>query len=271
MDKSLIKQLLFTNNTFDVRRWRTAVKHYPELQELDGGCPSEKIWLQLHHRPRCFCGSLTKYISYTEGYRQTCSPRCGQSNPIIAFDKRHRQEKLWASDAWKASTSSKMKDAHFKNRTPKKLALLAEKGITPLDTIEPGQSNTYRWKHSCGEVFTRSFARVAGIYCPVCHVSREQGEVYEAVRKLYSGKIVVNDRQAIAPKELDIYLPGLKVAIEYNGKYWHPGDGKREAQKAGECKAAGIKLLHVWEREWKKDRKKVLRQLERCLASSSTR
>lgn len=265
MDAQLLKQLLFTNGIFDVRRWRTAIRSHPELQQLEGSSPSEKVWLQLHRRPRCFCGNLTKYVSFTSGYRQTCSPACGQSNPVIAFDKRHRQEKLWASDRWKSQTAQKMKDAHFASRTPKKLSLLAEKGITPLDELQPGQSNIYRWKHTCGEVFGRSFARIASIYCPVCHVSREQGEVYEAIRARYGGKIVVNDRTAIAPKELDIYLPELKVAIEYNGAYWHPGDGRREQQKLAECKATGIKLLHVWEREWKKNRQKVIKQLERLL------
>jgi very-short-patch-repair endonuclease len=88
------------------------------------------------------------------------------------------------------------------------------------------------------------------LFCPKCHVSKGQGELYELIRKSYSGKIVANDRTAIAPKEIDIYLPALKLGFEFNGKYWHPGDGEREAQKSAEAAAAGITIIHVWEKEW---------------------
>lgn len=266
MDTDTFKQNLFTNGTFDARRWRWAVTKFPELLDLPGNSASEKAWLFIHkRRPLCFCGKETSYVNFTVGFRTVCSRKCAQSNPLTVFEKRHRHERLWESNEWKAETSRRMKEAHFRTRTPKKLQQLEEKGITPLDTLKPGQDAEYRWRHSCGEVFIRSFARVGGIYCPVCHVSKEQGEVYETVKRLYSGPIIVNDRTAISPKELDIYLPEKNVAIEFNGKYWHQGDGRREAQKSEECKAAGIRLLHVWEREWKKNRETVVKQIKQLI------
>jgi len=158
-----------------------------------------------------------------------------------------------------------MKLAHFQSRTPKKLAVLKEKGIEPLDEIVPGQSNVYRWKHVCGEVFEKPFTRTAGIYCPKCHVSKGQGELYESIRRRYTGEIIVNDRNVIHPKEIDIYLPALKIGFEFNGKYWHQGDGRREAQKAEDCMIAGIRLVHVWEQRWIKDRASVEALLDRLL------
>jgi very-short-patch-repair endonuclease len=264
MDRQLLKDLFFANGTFCAGRWRNAAL-VSELSSLSGDCLSEKIWNQFHQRHSCHCGNPTRYINFTVGYRHYCSRSCAQTSPMSTFDRRHRHTKLWANPGWKDQTATAMKAAHFKNRTPKKLALLAERGITSLDAIEPGQSNEYRWKHSCGEIFTRSFARIAGIYCPVCHVSQGQGELYEEIKKRYKGQLIVNDRQAIAPKEIDIYLPALKLGFEFNGKYWHPGDGTREKNKSTECKQAGIKLVHVWEVEWKKDRSKTLKQLDKLL------
>ena len=88
-------------------------------------------------------------------------------------------------------------------------------------------------------------------------MSKGQGELYELIRKNYSGKIVANDRVAISPREIDIYLPDLNLGFEFNGKYWHQGDGFREASKVFEADEEGIKLINVWEIEWLKNRKKI--------------
>lgn len=248
-----IVQELFTNNKYDARRVRG--KDLSWLADKPGDSISEKVWLQFNTRPKCHCGNNTTYLDYNLGYRQYCSKTCTQTNPFNQTLKRERQETLWADPDWKSATSNKMKETHFKNRTPKKLETLAERGIIPLDEITPGQSNEYRWQHTCGQIFVKPFTRIKSIYCPKCHVSRGQGELYEFVRKNYNGTIITNDRTAIAPKEIDVYLPELKLGFEFNGKYWHAGDGSRERFKTDEADAAGIKIVHVWEIEWKKDRK----------------
>lgn len=72
---------------------------------------------------------------------------------------------------------------------------------------------------------------------------------------------VWSETQFIAPKELDFYLPGLNLAIEFNGDYWHDRElweadllkgtcQSREMVKTKLCEAFGIQLLHIWESEW---------------------
>ena len=46
--------------------------------------------------------------------------------------------------------------------------------------------------------------------------------------------------------ELDIYIPSIKVAIEYDGKRWHK-DINRDLRKNDECKKNGIRLIRVRE------------------------
>ena len=41
---------------------------------------------------------------------------------------------------------------------------------------------------------------------------------------------ITNDRSVIPPKELDIYIPSLKIAIECNGCYWHSDMKKTKNQ-----------------------------------------
>lgn len=58
--------------------------------------------------------------------------------------------------------------------------------------------------------------------------------------------------------ELDIYLPDHKMAIEYNGIYWHSSDSKdtdnkkstMHLHKTTVCEKNGITLLHILDLEW---------------------
>ena len=251
MDKQKLIDLFFANGTYSSNKSGN-VKLLPEVNELPGDSLSEKVWNGLYSRPACYCGKSTAWINFKSGYRQYCGSSCAQSSPFLEFEKRHRQEKLWADPEWKDSTSTKMKDTHFKNKTPAKLEELLKKGITPLDEIVPGQSKDYLWMHSCGRTFTRSFARTAAIYCPECHVNQCQGEVYEFIRLHHHGHINVNDRKALAPKEIDIYLPELKLGFYVHGKYWDRADLNQPRFNVDND--LGIRVVHLLEREWKKDR-----------------
>ena len=54
--------------------------------------------------------------------------------------------------------------------------------------------------------------------------------------------------------ELDFYIPELKIAIEFNGLYWHstamdyPKDKHRKKYEA--CRDNGIRLVQIFEDEW---------------------
>ena len=56
-----------------------------------------------------------------------------------------------------------------------------------------------------------------------------------------------HDRQVIKPKELDIWIPEHKMAIEVNGLYWHSTDqpfkDTRHIDKFNACRESGIRLL----------------------------
>lgn len=90
-------------------------------------------------------------------------------------------------------------------------------------------------------------------YCSRPHiigVSEQEKELLTYVSSLCSN-IIENDRSIIAPKELDIYIPSKKVAIEFNGLYWHSKyDKTYHLNKTLECEKKGIRLIHIWEDLW---------------------
>ncbi len=54
--------------------------------------------------------------------------------------------------------------------------------------------------------------------------------------------------------EIDIYIPEKKIGIEYNGSYWHSSLRKSSNYHYNKSKLAeskGIKLIHIWEDQWK--------------------
>lgn len=69
---------------------------------------------------------------------------------------------------------------------------------------------------------------------------------------------ISNSYEIIPPLSLDIYIPSLNLAFEFNGLYWHSEifkDKYYHLNKSKECQKVGISLTHIWEDDWiyKKD------------------
>lgn len=78
-------------------------------------------------------------------------------------------------------------------------------------------------------------------------------EIVDFIKTIYTGEILINKRKLINPYELDIYLPDLNLAVEFNGLYWHSDiykDKDYHLNKTNMCKNVGVQLIHVWEDEW---------------------
>jgi very-short-patch-repair endonuclease len=78
-----------------------------------------------------------------------------------------------------------------------------------------------------------------------------------------------NNKEIINNAELDFYIPDYKIAIEYNGLYWHTekhGKSKNyHLNKLLECNKKGIKLIHIFEDEWVKNKILILNKLKHIL------
>ena len=92
--------------------------------------------------------------------------------------------------------------------------------------------------------------------CPKCNPpsnSVKESDILDLISNIYNGKIISNDKEILKPLELDIYLPELKLAIEYNGIYWHNElnkDDDYHLNKTEECEKQDIQLIHIYEDDW---------------------
>ena len=98
--------------------------------------------------------------------------------------------------------------------------------------------------------------------CTICnprikYTSSVEKELYEFVQS-FGHETIENTNAVIKPKELDIYIPSLKLAFEFNGLYHHSESFKPanyHLTKTKLCEEQGIRLIHIFEDDWtfKKD------------------
>lgn len=106
-----------------------------------------------------------------------------------------------------------------------------------------------------------------------CYTSKLEKEVLEFVKSIYNGTIIENDTSAVSNLnyrtfELDIYLPKLKLALDFNGLYWHSTKYKDKfyhQRKTECCRKAGVSMLHIYEDEWKNDNEKIKLIISECI------
>ena len=123
-----------------------------------------------------------------------------------------------------------------------------------------------------GEFWQLASDHLNGHGCPRCgnNLSVAEDEIIDYIQKLLpSTKIIHNDRTVIAPKELDIYIPEKRIAIEYNGLRWHSEEYGKDKyyhlNKTLECEKKGIILYQIFEDEYLLHKDIVLSKLKRIL------
>ena len=96
------------------------------------------------------------------------------------------------------------------------------------------------------------------INCDKENMSYLQKEITDYIRSIIGDEktVVIDDRMILYPKEVDIYVPSLKLAIECNGLYWHSEciGGKNKVyhlNKPKQCMSKEVNLIQIWESEWK--------------------
>ena len=102
---------------------------------------------------------------------------------------------------------------------------------------------------------------LSGNGCQKCGYTTSFGEdeIYNFIKELLPDENVVKkDKSVLNGYELDVYVPSKKIAIEFDGLYWHSEMRKSKNYhlwKTEECEKQGIHLIHIFEDEWiyKKD------------------
>lgn len=145
-------------------------------------------------------------------------------------------------------------------------------GIFP-EKITYSSNKKVNWMCSNGHLWKTSPSNRTGknlTNCPLCTtvISRGHQEVIDFIKSLCDLELSINDRKTIINPysnyylELDIFIPSIKLAIEYNGNYYHSNKIRKNVEETDVlkqilCAQKEITLLTVWENEWKNNQDMV--------------
>jgi hypothetical protein len=83
-------------------------------------------------------------------------------------------------------------------------------------------------------------------------VSKREVELRDYLQSILPFQEMVFNSRSIGV-DLDIYIPQLSIAFEFNGIYWHQEQFKGKTihyDKFNICRQAGVKLFQIWEDDW---------------------
>ncbi len=164
---------------------------------------------------------------------------------------------------------NKFTQTRYKNFIPKLVHMLKKFNVELIGKYK-NSDNEHEWKcQLCSTIFKSTWKNMINgsnkWRCPNCfpytpNLSKPEKEVAEFIMDILPNtKIIENDKSTIKsqyknyPAELDIYIPEKKIAIEFNGLYWHSEQYKNKnyhLYKTEECKKLGIRLIHIFGDEW---------------------
>ena len=124
---------------------------------------------------------------------------------------------------------------------------IKEFGLTP-GKITYASSKEVWWKcPDCGasylkKVSSRTINNGRCSECSTAGTSFPEQLIYESLKILYPD---TENRYKGFGFEVDIYIPSINLAIEYNGSYFHKGREEKDRQKREYCESHGLKLIVV--------------------------
>lgn len=270
------------NNRCTFKSWwvnKGFIEQYEQIRSL---YPFEDITKIIYHilneldqEPVCeMCGNKVAFLNFKSGYRRLCSVQCTFKDPI-------RLEKIKATsgdyskmvescrttslnrygvtspfcleevkDKIKQTKQQKYGDENFCNRDKARATTKIKYGKEYLfQTDEFKEHNYLKLKERFSE---------PNFHIKLGFESNGEKEVREFLNSF--GHSFKKTRGLIYPLEIDMYDETLRLAVEYNGLYWHSEkyvNNSYHFKKYRMLKDKGIKLITIFEDEWLFSKEKV--------------
>lgn len=248
------------------------------------------------------CENAAKFLDFRRGYTKFCSKKCTANSKETADKKKNTIIKKYGVEHFSKTNEykSKFKEtcllkygvenpgqiSELKKIRSRKKQLTFFNDVCSLikDTVKPLfvfdeythlRDHDLKWQCTkCQEIFLSDLLNKLP-ECSKCYPKGNYGgpskiekEILEEICNFYNGEIITNSRSVIPPKELDIYFPKEKFAIEVNGIYWHSEEKLGDYyhyEKYRLCQEQNISLLMITDFEWQTNRDLIVRMIKHRL------
>ena len=216
------------------------------------------------------CNRPTEFYKLSFGYKQYCSNECRTTGSIVKYGTYNNRRQ--AISTCKDRFNGKLNSGAWNTRKENINSYCRENNCTALKELLEiyGQGwltldipKIYVNKQNV--VIENKYLTEIENYANTYHASLTQQRLKDFICSFYSGEVLQNIRNIIKPKELDIYLPKLKLAIEFNGTHWHSSELNcpinEHLQKSLRCRELNIRLIHIYEFENLEEQYQLLKDL----------
>ena len=204
-----------------------------------------------------FSESLKDYYNNNQDKKDSIKLRVTQWWSNTCSDKRN-QIALQHKKAKFQTRISHINEDFISNLHPSYIEKLNSGEIKVDSTVEtkcPKCGNYDR--HSFNNVYHLKSETYTPRLCHSCYkslsTSKYEDEIADYISTFYFGELIRNSRNIISPLELDLYYPEKKIAVEFNGDYWHNESrvtSDYHYNKFKKCFDSGIILVSIFEHEW---------------------
>jgi hypothetical protein len=181
---------------------------------------------------------------YFEGVHPTCSCGCGAKVKLLRHGKNEKGQITYSREMLPGHCNHK---PGYRHNTPEQKETMRLAAIKRLEE---------------GNLLFNSGP------------SKPEEELVSFIKQQGITGIIQSDKEVLAGLELDIYIPELNLAIEFNGNRFHSDLYKKKnyhLKKTLECNVKGIRLIHVWECDYTKKKPIILSNIQTILGKTPTR
>ena len=280
-------------NPAQSKKIQEKTKH-TNLKRLGCEYPAQNKEIQEKYKQTCIerygCEYPIQNKEIKNKIKQTNLERLGCENPAQSkeIQEKTKHTNLKRLGCEYPAQNEKVKRIHYDKSYDNFILSFTQYGIVPLFPKEEytGWDKTYKWKCLiCQNEFEQKIHTTGHVeecpYLPHCWncyprlsgVSKAEIELLDFVKQ-YFPNARQHDRTIIGPYELDIVIPEIKLAIEFDGDYWHSTkcwlenhDNLNEyynyhLNKVLETNKKGYRLIHIWENNYEEIKKKLIDILE---------
>ena len=118
-------------------------------------------------------------------------------------------------------------------------------------SVTHGSHKKVWWLGACGHEWQAAVSdRSIGKGCPVCDAKNKtsfpEKAMFLYVSQRFSDAVATASFPWLGKQNVDIYIPSIKTAIEYDGQAWHMNI-ERDARKNKLCSENGVRLIRIRE------------------------